>query len=172
MRVAGVYLHPDFYSGNLNNDIAVMRLEDLVDFESNPHITPVCLPTEGADYTGHRCRATGWGKDAFGDRGKFSQILKEVEVPVVGSLECQSQLRQTRLGASFTLHQGNMCAGGEAGKDTCKGDGGGPLVCEGRGGPELAGLVSWGIGCGHERVPGVYVNVAHYLEWIGALTRS
>lgn len=80
----------------------------------------MCLPPEGTDYTGQRCRATGWGKDAFGDTGKFSHVLKEVEVPVVGGYECQNQLRQTRLGATFTLHQGNLCAGGEAGKDTCK----------------------------------------------------
>ncbi|KAK4288598.1 hypothetical protein Pmani_038384 [Petrolisthes manimaculis] len=171
-RVAGVYHHPDFYSGNLNNDIAIIRLEAQVDFQSNPHITPVCLPSEDTDYTGQRCRATGWGKDAFGEGGQFSHVLKEVEVPVVGGFECQNHLRQTRLGATFTLHQGNMCAGGEAGKDTCKGDGGGPLVCEGSSGPELAGLVSWGIGCGHERVPGVYVKVSHYLEWIRALIRT
>lgn len=33
-RVTGVYLHPDFYSGNLNNDIAIMRIEATIDFES------------------------------------------------------------------------------------------------------------------------------------------
>ena len=32
MRVTGVYTHPDFYAGNLNNDLAVMRLENHVDF--------------------------------------------------------------------------------------------------------------------------------------------
>lgn len=34
IRAAGVHLHPDFYSGNLNNDIAVITLEGFVDFSS------------------------------------------------------------------------------------------------------------------------------------------
>ena len=39
-------------------------------------------------------------------------------------------MKQTRLGADFSLHPGFLCAGGEEGKDACKGDGGGPLACE------------------------------------------
>ncbi|XP_066975657.1 LOW QUALITY PROTEIN: serine protease filzig-like [Macrobrachium rosenbergii] len=171
MRASGVYIHPDFYAGNLNNDIAVIRMEHPVDFSTNPHITPVCLPEKFAEFTYQRCHATGWGKDAFGSDGKFSQVLKEIEVPIIDDQQCQQMLRNTRLGAAFTLHEGNFCAGGENGKDTCKGDGGGPLVCSTTGGMQLAGLVSWGIGCGSPGVPGVYVKVSNYVDWIKSITK-
>lgn len=172
MRASGVYAHPEYDAGNLVNDVAVIRLEKVVDFSINPHITPVCLPDKFADFTHQRCTATGWGKDAFTSDSKFSQLLKEVELPVVDNKRCEVALQQARLGGSFSLHQGNLCAGGEKDQDTCKGDGGGPLVCSGADGSiQLAGLVSWGIDCGHPGVPGVYVKVSHYLDWIRAITR-
>ena len=72
----------------------------------------------------------------------------------------------------FSLPPGWLCAGGEAGKDACSGDGGGPLVCPAPA-PDtpprpmvLAGLVSWGVGCGRAGVPGVYTNIATYVVWI------
>jgi len=62
---------------------------------------------------------TGWGKDAFGSNGMYQSILKEVDVPVVSSANCQTALRGTRLGSAFVLDNSFMCAGGEAGKDAC-----------------------------------------------------
>ena len=109
---------------------------------------------------------SGWGKDAFGSAGSYQNVLKEVDVPVMSQTECQQQLRQTRLGQDFLLHPGFICAGGEEGKDACKGDGGSPLVCDIGGAWQIAGVVSWGIGCGQRDVPGVYVRVGHYSQWI------
>ena len=39
-----IFIHPDFYPGNLYNDIAMIRINGYVDYTRNPHITPVCLP--------------------------------------------------------------------------------------------------------------------------------
>lgn len=50
--------------------------------------------------------------------------------------------------------------------DACTGDGGGPLSCSIGGYWYLAGLVSWGIGCGQANVPGVYVNIFNLTSWI------
>uniref|UniRef100_A0A182N994 Phenoloxidase-activating factor 2 n=1 Tax=Anopheles dirus TaxID=7168 RepID=A0A182N994_9DIPT len=164
--VISVQVHPEYYAGTLDNDLAILKMDRPVDLTSAPHIAPACLPDKFTDFSGQRCWTTGWGKDAFGDYGKYQNILKEVDVPIVNHFQCQNQLRQTRLGYSYNLNQGFLCAGGEEGKDACKGDGGGPLVCERNGVWQVVGVVSWGIGCGQANVPGVYVKVAHYLDWI------
>ncbi|XP_014281064.2 serine proteinase stubble isoform X2 [Halyomorpha halys] len=168
--VQTLYVHPDFYAGTLYNDIAILRLDRPVGSSQAPHISAACLPEPSADFSGSRCWTTGWGKDAFGDYGKYQNILKEVDVPVLSHHQCQAQLQQTRLGYDFKLHPGFVCAGGEEGKDACKGDGGGPMVCEKNGIWQLVGIVSWGVGCGQLGVPGVYVKVQHYLPWIRSIT--
>ncbi|CAG9087960.1 unnamed protein product [Plutella xylostella] len=168
--VLSVHVHPQYYAGTLDNDLAILKLQSPVEWTKYPHISPACLPDKYTDYAGQRCWTTGWGKDAFGDYGKYQNILKEVDVPIHGHNQCQQQLRQTRLGFNYELNPGFLCAGGEEGKDACKGDGGGPLVCERGGTWQLVGVVSWGIGCGQPGVPGVYVKVAHYLDWIAQVT--
>lgn len=47
-----------------------------------------------------------------------------------------------------------------------QGDGGAPLVCETNNGFTVVGLVAWGIGCAEGNVPGVYVNVANFVDFI------
>ena len=44
MDVLSIKYHPEFHAGNLYNDIAIVKLDGVVDFEKNPHISPVCLP--------------------------------------------------------------------------------------------------------------------------------
>uniref|UniRef100_A0A6A7G1G7 Serine proteinase stubble-like n=1 Tax=Hirondellea gigas TaxID=1518452 RepID=A0A6A7G1G7_9CRUS len=172
-EVSGVYIHPEFYEGNLENDIALIRTLTRVEYSKYPHISPACLPTSGASFTGQVCRITGWGKNAWGSEGEFQAILRETVVPVMDKRICQQVMRTTRLGANYNLHQGMMCAGGEENVDACKGDGGGPLVCQGSSGEfQLAGIVSWGIGCGEKGIPGIYVDVPYYIDWINSIIRA
>jgi hypothetical protein len=55
-----------------------------------------------------------------GRGGNYQTILRKVEIPIVPSASCQEQLRSTRLGSFFLLHDSFVCAGGEPGEDTCK----------------------------------------------------
>ena len=166
--VSEIIIHPDFTPGNLNNDIAIIRFDTPVDL-SSPHIAPACMPDTYENFVGQRCWVTGWGKNAFGHVGEYQSVLKEVDLPVMSNGECEHSLRNTRLGPYYQLFPGFVCAGGERGKDACEGDGGSPLVCEVNGGWKVAGLVSWGIGCGTAGVPGVYANVAYYRPWIDTI---
>ena len=84
--------------------------------------------------TGVRCWVAGYGKDK--EEGDFSFIQRKVDVPLFSNRnECNNRLkselskRSPRTAANFQLSAGELCAGGEQGKDSCDGDGGAPLVC-------------------------------------------
>jgi len=171
---AAIKIHPEFNPGNLANDFALIFLEE--EFKLNFHIDTVCLPPPNqvvVDNT--KCFATGWGKNQFGAEGEYQVVLKEVDLHTVGFNTCQDKLRSTRLGKRFRLHDSFLCAGGDAGKDTCKGDGGSPLVCPVQNQDyganndityEQVGIVAWGIGCGEQGIPGVYASVSEAVCWI------
>ncbi|XP_066991667.1 phenoloxidase-activating factor 2 [Anabrus simplex] len=166
-NVINVFIHPDYHSGALYNDVALLLLDKPVALADNVDV--VCLPEQDQVFDHSRCFASGWGKDVFGKEGRYQVILKKVELPVVPRDTCINSLRQTRLGNYFELHESFICAGGEQGKDTCKGDGGSPLVCPSPNDQlryQQAGIVAWGIGCGENNTPGVYANVAKLRSWI------
>lgn len=166
LQVEDIMVHPEFHSGSLKNDIALLFLTQGVILTENVGL--ICLPQQDNQLTDTICTASGWGKDAL-KQGRHSAVLKKVDLPLVGSEMCLAALRKTRLGIFYNLHESFICAGGEPNKDTCKGDGGSPLVCPipGQKGRFFQiGIVSWGIGCGESETPGVYVNVALYKFWI------
>lgn len=171
--VESMVVHSQYSRANLKNDIALLFLQ--TPLELGFHISPVCLPPQDLSFENARCFASGWGKDVFGKAGKYQVILKKIELPIVTHNQCETSMRGTRLGSRFKLSDTFICAGGEQGKDTCKGDGGSPLVCPVFGESERyyqSGIVAWGIGCGENQVPGVYVNVARFRNWIDEKMRN
>ncbi|XP_055621862.1 phenoloxidase-activating factor 2-like [Toxorhynchites rutilus septentrionalis] len=164
-NVKKVIIHESFTPNIYHNDIALLILEKPA--ELSPHIRTICLPNDDESFDDSRCKAAGWGKKEFHAKEKYAKIMKKVELPIVPRKKCIQQLRKTRLGAFYQLHSSFICAGGEEGIDTCTGDGGAPLVCSrGNGEYVQSGIVAWGIGCGGQDVPGVYVKVSEFLEWI------
>ena len=43
---------------------------------------------------------------------------------------------------------------------------------DGRAGYQLAGILSWGIGCSEPHQPGVYTRVSRFLPWIRSVIRE
>lgn len=165
--IVRMFVHPNFNSLNLQNDVAVIRLNASVPVATSLNINTACLPT-ALPAANTRCWVSGWGKDAFGSNGQYQSIMKEVDVPILSQTACETSLRGTRLGQFFVFDKNSfICAGGEIGKDACTGDGGSPLVCQSATGQwEVVGMVAWGIGCATGGVPGVYVNVLNFIPWI------
>lgn len=77
--------------------------------------------------------------------------------------ECAGTYRAVRV----RLSEGQLCAGGDRGKDSCRGDSGGPLMSLKTNNWYAAGIVSFGpTPCGYENWPGIYTRVSQYMDWI------
>ncbi|BFG03667.1 trypsin-1 [Drosophila madeirensis] len=164
-NVAEVITHPKYNARNYDNDIAIIKLDEPVEFDEVLH--PVCMPTPGRSFKGETGIVTGWGALKVG--GPTSDTLQEVQVPILSQDAC----RKSRYGNKIT---DNMLCGGydEGGKDSCQGDSGGPLhiVASGTREHQIAGVVSWGEGCAKSGYPGVYARVNRYGTWIKNLTKQ
>lgn len=99
-----------------------------------------------------------------------SDIKLKAELPGVQLAKCNNIYRRIR--QPIRIRETQLCAGGEAGIGSCGGDSGGPLlgVFSPRRGVNynyLAGVISFGIdNCGKENWPGIFTNVASYVDWI------
>lgn len=58
-KVAEVTTHPKYNARNYDNDIAVIKLDEPVEFNEVLH--PVCMPTPGRSFKGETGIVTGWG---------------------------------------------------------------------------------------------------------------
>lgn len=165
-NVSNIIIHEELYANGLINDIALIILKK--PFELTNFVNTICLPPQSVHTDdGIMCTTGGWGKNAANYNGKYQAKAKKIQLPIVEQKKCENILRKTRLGPFYILHNSLMCAGGDR-QDACKGDGGSPLFCEiphdvGR--LYQKGIVAGGIGCGR-KVPGMYVNVAHFSNWI------
>jgi len=149
------------------NDIALINFElpnkNKTTLDSVVHqVVPISLCNESFDPQGRNCTVSGWGHL----KSKGSSVpdkLRAVSVKVLHEETCQKMLSGYPWDKRY---QTMLCAGGED-KDACQGDSGGPMVCRNDNGDAcIAGIVSWGVGCATEGIPGVYTNVRKYNDWI------
>ncbi|XP_066591878.1 transmembrane protease serine 9-like [Prorops nasuta] len=154
--VSAVIRHRNFDMNSYNHDVALLRLRKTVKFSKT--IRPVCLPRAGSDPAGKEGTVVGWGRTAEG--GMLPGKVQEVQVPILTLAQCRNmKYRANRI-------TNNMICAGKGSQDSCQGDSGGPLLVYEGDKLEIAGIVSWGVGCGRPGYPGVYTRVARYLNWI------
>ncbi|XP_072273023.1 transmembrane protease serine 9-like [Pyxicephalus adspersus] len=149
-------------------DISLIQLKTPINYTD--YILPVCLPTANVDFpSGQYCWVTGWGTIMSGVNLPSPQTLQEAQVPLINTETCD-YLYHINSGVSSYVPEilsDMICAGYRSGGvDSCQGDSGGPLVCSHDGQWILAGLVSWGEGCGNVNRPGVYTRLTTYQDWI------
>ncbi|KAH0518736.1 Transmembrane protease serine 6 [Microtus ochrogaster] len=157
-KVSRLFLHPYHEEDSHDYDVALLQLDHPVVYSAT--VRPVCLPARSHFFEpGQHCWITGWG--ALREGGPSSSTLQKVDVQLVPQDLCSEAYR-------YQVTPRMLCAGYRKGKkDACQGDSGGPLVCrEPSGRWFLAGLVSWGLGCGRPNFFGVYTRVTRVINWI------
>ncbi|NWR75236.1 TMPSD protease, partial [Centropus unirufus] len=158
--VSQVIINSNYSDDHDDYDIALMKLSRPLTISAQ--VRPACLPTYGQRFqTGRSCFITGFGKTRENE-DNTSPKLREAEVKLIDYKICNSD----KVYEGY-LTPRMMCAGYlQGGKDACQGDSGGPLVCEDNGRWYVAGVTSWGTGCGQKNKPGVYTRVTKLLSWI------
>ncbi|KAF7235921.1 Transmembrane protease serine 9 [Varanus komodoensis] len=158
-RIAQIRKHPFYNLYTLDYDVALLQLPSPLRYSST--IKPICLPDSSHVFAeGRHCIITGWGSTKEG--GLLSKQLQKAAVRVIGEQAC-------RRFYPVQISSRMACAGLPHGTvDSCSGDAGGPLACQEPSGHWfLAGITSWGYGCGRPHFPGVYTKVTAVRSWLG-----
>ncbi|NXS62176.1 TMPSC protease, partial [Brachypteracias leptosomus] len=163
-KIRNITVHPEYRREMSGSDLALFELAAAVPY--GELIQPICLPPPHLHLArtnlSSSCFISGWGRTK--EKGKTSAVLKEAQVEIIPSRVCN---RSEAYGGAVSDNM--ICAGSASGgTDTCQGDSGGPLACYHPSTTRyyLVGIASFGVGCGRERFPGIYVRVSHYRNWI------
>ncbi|XP_055360607.1 transmembrane protease serine 9-like [Betta splendens] len=144
-----------------NNDIALMQLSSPITF--NNYIRPICLASSSSQfYNSTLCWATGWGRLGNTQPLVAYNILREVQIPVIGPKECRTDYVIVK---NVNITDQMICAG-QQNKGTCQGDSGGPLQCKQGSVWVQAGITSFGVPCALAGFPEVYARVCQFQSWI------
>jgi hypothetical protein len=160
LDVERIFMHPDYNSRTLVNDVALIKVVQTIQFGAD--LQPVCGPDRGSDYHYRKSVCSGWGTINSGGVC-CPQTLRYVSLNVTTNAFCDAEYPRDQITADMICASDNN-DGNE--RDSCQGDSGGPLaVKEADGSFTLVGIVSWGIGCA-SGYPGVYSRVTHFHDWI------
>ncbi|XP_030554491.1 trypsin alpha-like [Drosophila novamexicana] len=154
LHVAQVKRHPNYGTNPTKNDIAIVRLDQRLNYTRNSYRIRLAKETPKR---GTVASVSGWGLQNE-NATVGSRNLQMATLRIIDRRTCQMS-KYAILGKK--VYKGMICATSSA-RDACQGDSGGPLVVDN----QLVGIVSWGIGCARKGHPGVYTDVAHYREWI------
>jgi hypothetical protein len=173
MRVDRVVLHEDYASGPPRNDIALLHLATSAQSPGQPLIGDVAA--RNLLHAGATTTLAGFGLTtpqpvSGAHTGTLSDVLREVDLPVVERAECAKILSKVFgiTGNVNFLGESTVCAGdpGNGGRDACFGASGGPLTLDVDRRRIQIGVVSWGPGCGLRDTVGIYTSVGYFQDWI------
>jgi hypothetical protein len=147
------------------NDVGIIVLDRPV-----PDVTPVAIagPHDDAlEQTGGPVRLLGFG-DAPGPPPNGFNPLRSGNLTLISNRTCDESYPNA-------VNARDICAqdldGDARLTQPCGGDSGGPLIADGPHGPVVIGVTSWGAevmgnGCGEAALPGVWMRVSKFRDFI------
>merc|ERR1719369_529514 len=165
---------PDGEIKKINFDFALLKMQEPVDFITDQHIRPICLPTNPSfQYEGSQAIATGWGLiNNCEVQNPSPDKLQEINLEVLSNKICQEYFNKVN---NIPITSESICANvpGQVG-GLARGDSGGPLIVDAGGYYELVGVTSWGVDqcLGIPATPSVFARVTRIIEWIHESTKD
>ena len=166
--VTNKYLHPD-YDFPVNN-IAILEMAEAVTLDQQGNIKPVCLPDQGAEFTGYTATVTGWGENDD-DNNIHNSWLHEVDITILDDEECDNDYYIYYYNNyEYGVLSSQLCAGVLDGNEaSCFGDDGGPLVVSdpniNNNGLTIAGIVD----ASDCNLVEAYTKVSVFSDWINGI---
>lgn len=156
LEIAQIIMHPQYNDVTLDYDIALLRLSSPV-----TDIKPISIADEeNWQLAGTVGKILGWGQ--LSNDGGFPNKLQEGDVSILPFAPANQAW-------SYTLTPRMAPASGPDGSpDTCGGDSGGPLLVRRPLDDEwvVAGITSYGAGCGDDDPPAIYTRVFELRRYI------
>ena len=168
-------MHEEYFHGDVRtlpkHDIAILELENPIDFDRHPKIRPLCLPDPRPKRdvkVNTDVFVAGWGKTNY--HGLQATVLQKTNLKIVSNQDCQKAYNAKYPDSILSEH---LCAYAD-GTDACQGDSGGPLFAQrpknlrrsDKERMELVGIVSFGDKCAQDGIPGGYARANRYFSWI------
>lgn len=160
--VSQEYPNPNFDENSLAGDVMLVKLAKPVTDTSiiTKYNTVSSNPKDGATVT-----VIGFGLQKEG-AAKPSNNLLEVQINIVSFDTCYNDYWRPFFGSNIQ-NDVMICATGEGANgqvlDSCQGDSGGPMFDSNN---AIIGIVSFGLGCGQQGIPGVYTRVSGVAKFI------
>ncbi|KFZ58964.1 Transmembrane protease serine 13, partial [Antrostomus carolinensis] len=164
--VSQVIINSNYSDDHDDYDIALMKL-------SRPLTLSEIRPARNTNRGNAWCCRGAWGCGGMKPTLSHSSScladntspkLREAEVKLIDYKICNSD-KVWHTGIPWLGTEGHLLSPHHS-APLCQGDSGGPLVCEDNGRWYVAGVTSWGTGCGQKNKPGVYTRVTKLLSWI------
>ncbi|CAF0932638.1 unnamed protein product [Brachionus calyciflorus] len=157
-----IYIHPDYFSSVIYNDIALIKLTKKIKFSKK--VKPICLPTSEKldEIEKKKVVATGWGKTDGGSFTYTSDRLLQTSLIIKNN--------KSREGCEHRRYNNYCTKGASFDSGLCQGDSGGPLQYFKNGKWYLYGIASFVKANAEDScmisMPSFFTTVPFYLNWI------